>query len=427
MKRILVWLRNDLRLRDNPALLQAVKDAEELIPFYCFDPHYYQDFAEGFPKTGSFRAQFIRESVKDLKNQLQERGADLLVEKGDTLEQVRKLHQQWSFDAIYLSETVTREEKELEQKLTVLGIPLRRFWQHTLYALEDLPFERPQMPSVFTPFRKKLEKYAEVAAPLPPPENLNVPAAMPASEVPSLKDLGLSQKSFDNRTALPFKGGEQAAWYRLNQYFWESKNLGQYKQTRNGLVGADYSSKFSAWLAQGCISPRSIYAEIKRFERDIKQNSSTYWLFFELVWRDFFRFTAWKEGNHFFRMKRHWQPEASAEFEQWREGETGQAFVDANMKELYLSGFMSNRGRQNVASYLVKDLGQAWILGARWFESQLIDYDVCSNYGNWIYVAGVGHDPRKNRWFNVEKQADRYDPEQAFRRRWLPNRTLNNH
>jgi deoxyribodipyrimidine photo-lyase len=105
-------------------------------------------------------------------------------------------------------------------------------------------------------------------------------------------------------------------------------------------------------------------------------------------------------------------------FRKWAYGETGDDFVDANMKELLYTGFMSNRGRQNVASYFVHRLKQDWRLGAAWFESLLIDYDVSSNYGNWMYAAGVGNDPR-DRVFNTQKQADRYDPESAYRDLWL--------
>ena len=208
----------------------------------------------------------------------------------------------------------------------------------------------------------------------------------------------------------------------MDHYFWETKKLSQYKETRNGLIGADYSSKFSAWLAQGCISVRSIYAEVEQYENEIEQNQSTYWLKFELLWRDFFLYTAMRYGNKIFLpggikdKDKDWayQPK---KVQQWIEGETGDRFVDANMKELKQTGFMSNRGRQNVASYLVHRLKQDWRVGAAWFESMLIDYDVNSNYGNWIYAAGVGNDPR-DRVFNTQKQAERYDEDGAYREMW---------
>jgi deoxyribodipyrimidine photo-lyase len=106
-------------------------------------------------------------------------------------------------------------------------------------------------------------------------------------------------------------------------------------------------------------------------------------------------------------------------FQAWINGETGDEFVDANMRELKLTGFMSNRGRQNVASYFVHELKLDWRLGAAYFEQQLIDYDASSNWGNWAYVAGVGNDPRENRVFNTEKQAQQYDPKQMYRKLWL--------
>ena len=106
-------------------------------------------------------------------------------------------------------------------------------------------------------------------------------------------------------------------------------------------------------------------------------------------------------------------------FHRWKEGRTPNAFVNANMIELATTGWMSNRGRQNVASYLVHDLGQDWLAGARHFEEHLIDYDPCSNYGNWMYLGGVGNDPRPNRAFNLEKQAEFYDPDSKFRNLWL--------
>ena len=149
-------------------------------------------------------------------------------------------------------------------------------------------------------------------------------------------------------------------------------------------------------------------------------------MIFELLWRDYFRYIAMKWGNAIFQPGgiKGETPAARPDrrlFEKWREGRTSQPFIDANMRELLLTGWMSNRGRQNVASYLVRDLRQAWWLGAEWFESQLIDYDPCSNWGNWNYVAGIGNDPRENRYFNPRTQAERYDPNGDFVQLW--NRT----
>jgi deoxyribodipyrimidine photo-lyase len=230
----------------------------------------------------------------------------------------------------------------------------------------------------------------------------------------------------DSRSVLNFKGGETEALVRLKTYFWEGDHLKTYKETRNGLLGADYSSKFSAWLALGCISPRYIYEEVKRYETERIANDSTYWLVFELLWRDYFRFVALKFGTRLFKVtgikndfQKKWKRDKVL-FQKWVNGQTGVPLIDANMIELQQTGFMSNRGRQNVASYLTKDLGIDWTWGAAYFESLLLDYDVCSNWGNWNYVAGVGNDPREDRYFNIAKQANTYDPKGDYVRQWLP-------
>jgi deoxyribodipyrimidine photo-lyase len=195
-----------------------------------------------------------------------------------------------------------------------------------------------------------------------------------------------------------------------------------YKQTRNQLIGAAYSTKFSPWLALGNISARQIVAEIRVYEMEYGSNESTYWVYFELLWREFFKLTARKYGDTLFNtngfrgVKKSFPPQNQA-FKNWCNGETGNAFVDANMKELLLTGFMSNRGRQNVASFLVHDLGVNWQLGAAWFEMQLLDYDVSSNWCNWQYIAGIGNDPRFRK-FNVSLQQERYDPNLAYTRLW---------
>jgi deoxyribodipyrimidine photo-lyase len=193
------------------------------------------------------------------------------------------------------------------------------------------------------------------------------------------------------------------------------------------MTGSDYSSKFSAWLALGCISPRFIYQELKKYESLHTANDSTYWLIFELLWRDYFRFMMKKYHNSFFQKNGIKNTDFTTKtvnldlLQNWIDAKTGVDFIDANMTELKLTGFMSNRGRQNVASYLCNDLAVDWRYGAAYFEQQLIDYDVCSNWGNWAYLAGVGNDPKGSRYFNIEKQAADYDKNKTFRNLWLKN------
>jgi deoxyribodipyrimidine photo-lyase len=175
----------------------------------------------------------------------------------------------------------------------------------------------------------------------------------------------------------------------------------------------------------GCLSPRYIYEQVQKYEQQRIKNDSTYWLIFELLWRDYFRFICAKHGNKIFYLSGlqgvdiPWE-EDWEKFDLWRQGMTGFPLVDANMRELAATGFMSNRGRQNVASFLTKNLGINWQMGAEWFESLLIDYDVCSNYGNWNYTAGVGNDARGFRFFNIIKQSKDYDRLGEYVKHLLP-------
>lgn len=432
MKTSIVWFRNDLRLRDNATLTEAITHSDQIIPVYVFDPSRWRNLDLGFQKTGPFQTEFLLESVQCLKENLQEAGSDLLIKTGDPVKIISELVREYEVDAVYASKEATweeiKQEKELQKELESEAVDLQLIWQSTLFHVDDLVQPVSELPDVFTSFRKKQEKYADIRKEMAVPNQIISPT-LPLTIVPGLNEFGFSESGAqqDERTAIHLVGGEKAAWSRLNHYFWDSDQLKSYKWTRNGLLGEDYSSKFSPWLAHGCISPRSIYHEVKRYERERKKNVSTYWLVFELIWRDYFRFVCLKYGRKvFYRggikdLDREYSNDLEL-FEKWKNGETGQSFVDANMKELKLTGFMSNRGRQNVASFLVKDLNIDWRWGAAWFEHMLTDYDVCSNWGNWMYVAGVGNDPRENRYFNVLNQAEKYDPKGEFVQHWLqPN------
>jgi len=296
------------------------------------------------------------------------------------------------------------------------------------FSIIDIPFRTmASIPDTYTQFRKEVEARSKVRPAVEMPEMLKpFPPGFAASEFPDVHSLGIHLDSKeDQRTAFPFAGGETEALKRLRDYLWGSHCVAKYKETRNGLVGKNYSTKFSPWLALGSLSPRMIFSMIKKYEKEEIANQSTYWVLFELIWRDYFKYVCKKYGDSVFYLSgilnKHlpWSQDMD-KFKAWADGRTGVPFVDANMRELKETGWMSNRGRQNVASFLVKDLGLDWRLGAEWFESQLLDHDVCSNYGNWNYAAGIGNDPRENRKFNMIKQAMDYDVDGEYVRLWVP-------
>ncbi len=420
----LLWLRNDLRLHDHEPLYRASQGGRGLIPLYCLDPRQFGTTSFGFPKTGVWRSQFLEQSLRDLRHCLAKLGSSLVVRRGFPEVVIPDLVRQYGITDIYYHQEVTAEEVRVEQKLRQALPPAVRvhsYWGSTLMHPEDLPFAIGELPELFTNFRKQVEKYTSVRAVFPTPTHL--PPLPPELDMGEIPDLG--QADADPRGVLEFRGGETAGQQRLEDYFWKGDRLKTYKQTRNGMLGADYSSKFSPWLALGCLSPRYVYWSVKRYEQERIANDSTYWLIFELLWRDYFRFICAKHGNKVFQpaglqgIPIPWRQDREL-FELWRSGRTGYPLVDANMRELALTGFISNRGRQNVASFLTKNLGIDWRMGAEWFESCLIDYDVCSNYGNWNYTAGVGNDARGFRFFHIIKQAQEYDPEGQYVKHWLP-------
>ena len=428
MKTAIVWFKTDLRLEDNETLVKALAQSDQVIPLYCFDDSHFDKTTYGFRKTGSFRAQFLLESLEDLDKNLGNAGSGLLLLKGKPEVEIPKIVQQYKAHKVFAKREVAYEEKQTEQLVQTALFKLRCEFEtlstSTLYHAEDLPFSIKDIPDVFTNFRKKTEKDARIRTVFAKPLIIQSPE-FPSLCLPTLADLNLMSHPIDTRAAIPFKGGETAGLQRLNYYFFQSKSITNYKETRNGLIGPDYSSKFSAWLALGCISPRFIYHELKKFESEYGANDSTYWLVFELLWRDFFRFMFKKHQSKMFQSagitKEKEMPKSVSNglLQSWIDGTTDKDFINANMLELQLTGFMSNRGRQNVASYFCNDLKLDWRYGAAYFEQQLIDYDECSNWGNWAYIAGVGNDPRENRYFDIDKQAGLYDKNSSFRNLWL--------
>ena len=424
--RSLVWFRNDLRFSDHTGLAKACQNSKRLFGIYCFDPKLFINNKLGFPKMNVYRAAFILESIKELKAELLKRNISLIVKIGEPNKVISEFIKDYKINSIYYQNEWTDEEISEEKALLnniSTDVEVQKYSDQFLYHPDDV--DQSFVSDVFTTFRKYCEKNLVVRDIVEPTYSFSKENLINENQnnLPTLEDLGLNDFEMDSRTAFPFKGGCLSAKDRLNYYLWESKKVNFYKKTRNGLLGKDYSSKFSAWLANGSISSREIYWQIKNYEKDIMKNQSTYWMIFELIWRDFFKFISLKYGNKIFKIggildKDYTWSRDEDQFQNWIDGKTNEPFVNANMIELKSTGWMSNRGRQNVASFLSKELLIDWRWGASYFESMLIDYDVHSNYGNWMYVSGVGNDPR-DRKFNIKFQADRYDPNNKFQNLWL--------
>ena len=426
MSTLIYWFRNDLRLADNLAMTRACAAATHILPVYCH-PSPNELAPWGFARIGTHRRHFLAGTLADLKSQLRLRGSDLIELQGQPQDILVRVASAVGATSIFCEAIAAPEEEDEIAALRASGITVDTTWQSTLLSPDELPFTPQRMPDVFTAFRHALER-AEALPTIP----LTIPAKIPPlPNLPTLPDAVLPFASLpelkrETRSSFPyhlaaFSGGASAANAHLDQYF-ARKLAHTYKATRNGLSGTDYSSKFSPWLASGALSPRTAYAALKRFEAKHGANDGSYWLWFELLWRDYFRILHLKHGKKLYRARglssqadpAH-HPDA---FARWCGGKTGEPLIDAGMRELAATGYLSNRLRQNVASYLIYDLGCDWRAGAAWFEAQLIDYDVYSNQGNWLYIAGRGTDPRDGRRFNPQKQARDYDPNGAYQTLW---------
>ena len=410
----LIWFRNDLRLSDNETLKAAIDGCEgSIVYLYIHDQSLDHSTPENFERMGAHRKKFLAESIRDLQAQLRSKGADLCCLVGDPVLLIPRLCQRLQINSIYHSrltaQTDRRVENILAKTLETEGIAVHRFQTHTLLHDDDLEYDPFQLMS-FSKRRKLVEESSwPVRAPLEEPTHY--PKAIPISEEPRWDFESAIVESTEER-GVKVMGGERSALTQMATYFQTKGLLNNYKNTRNGLIEFTDSSKFSPALSLGCVSARRIYQEVRRHEQG--GNLSSLWFLYELLWRDHFHFLAKGRGARLFTEPLSLEHSG---FEEWQQARTGNQFIDAAMNELKQTGWLSNRMRQNAASFLIHDKNVDWRMGARWFESCLIDYDPCSNWGNWAYIAGADVDRKPHR-FDIEQQANMYDRDHSYRNLW---------
>lgn len=497
--RAVLWFRNDLRVRDNQLFHYAeVLGARELLALYCVDPRHFAISPWGrHARTGVHRARFLSESLEDLAGSLKGFGCQLVVVVGKPEQVIPDLLSQGGVLAFQREDT--SEEQEVEEALLQRlpgTVSACSHWTHTMLHRDDLGWDPQEFLPV--PFGKYFHGTCSQVLPrqelprlkkgrLPPPPGSTpkgregvwrviassagaIEAEMRAAAAecggPDLEGefRALARTVEVGEPAIEWRGGEAAGLARLDEYATVA-GLGTYHRTRNQLHGRNHSSHLSPWIANGCLSPRTIYWKAKEYERlhghveKDKRFDHVQKFVFELCWRDYFRFYCAHSGRRVFYLGgpakriRAWSRDVDAEA-RWKEGRTGVPLVDALMRELRYTGFISNRGRYIVACYLVHYMGIDWRVGADWFEHLLLDHDVCSNYGEWTSMANVaavrgartplglkGRGPTGGRrpgargdggdpWakgaetgdaiFDPWEQAAQYDRREEYVRRWVP-------
>ena len=457
MKTCIYWHRNDLRLHDNECLSLAVDQFDLVIPLYIVDPDHYRLLPYGFKKTGPIRYSYLVEAIKDLKNSYQSKGGNLMIQTGSPTQVLAHLSDLYKVNTVFAQKEIAREEVDTEKKVTDIlslkGVNLNLRWGKTLYHKDDVPYSQETIPLTSKTFRLNVAKATSPRPLIPTPIKIVSPSIKDWGTLPSPQILGFSEDEGNRDCNFNSPAGETYGLKRLNYYSFESQLLTSYKWTRNKSLGMDYSSKLSPYLANGSLSPRMIYHEVKRYEKEVKRNISTWWLIFEIMWRDFFTFKSWRIGDSMFykggirNKKVSWNSDHIL-FEKWKSGSTGIPFIDAHQKELKTTGFMSNRGRVNSASFFTQDYQLDWRWGAAWFEYCLIDYDVHSNWMNWhtqafdMYYTNPVHQsnwlpelaalPDKDfhaPWLYSHKELinygiTQYEPPVSIYKKW--NRSINN-
>lgn len=414
-KKILVWFRNDLRLRDNEMLAEAIAKSDEILPVYVFDARHFEQTSFLTLKTGITRTKFIIESLGELKQSFKNLGGDLLVLNGLPEELIPKLVSEYQINEVYHHREVASEETAIstavEDALWKLKVNLKHFIGHTLYNKEDLPFPIKDIPDLFTQFKKKTERDAIVKPCVDIPNEINFVLVETSSETPTAADLfdAVVLSSGSNQEII---GGESQAQSHLANF---CNMISEIAGSGITVKKFDIISKLSAWLSLGCISPRQVYWQMKNAEQNAALKPYFNQVILGLLWRDYYRFMFKKYGNRFFK------PNAFSleidvisvrdqeAFTNWKTGNTELPQINAVMKELNDNGYITNAARQLAAAYLIYEMKVNWVLGAAHFEEKLIDYSPASNWGNWANLAGVGNDQSVTQAFDFEKTLKNFD------------------
>ena len=400
----IVLFTRDLRVHDHEGLTEAVAGFERVAPLFVLDDRILNDRAAN-------RTAFLLEALDDLRSSLQRRGADLLVRRGDPVEEALKLVAELDAETIFLSADVSRYAQRREERLAracrSARTDLRLRTTTTVVPPGALtPSDRDHY-RVFTPYWRR---WSELAPPRPQPaaDHLRLPDGAEAGALPSLRELTRRQPSPGRA-----RGGEAAGRRRMRH--WLARGLAGYADGADRL-DLDATSRLSPYLHFGCVSPQELVARASGREGSegfVRQ----------LCWRDFFHqlHAARSEmPRDDLRPPEGESREHEEAFTRWRDGLTGYPVVDAGMRQLRHEGWLPNRARLVVGWFLTKTMRLDWRLGAEVFFEELVDGDVANNIGNWQWVAGTGADKRPNRVFNPLRQALRFDPEGDYVHRWIP-------
>jgi deoxyribodipyrimidine photo-lyase len=395
------WFRRDLRLNDNAALYHALKSSYAVLPVFIFDT----DILDGLEEKADKRLAFIRDALIGIQEKLERKGSALHVLHGKPLDCFKELVDTYNIDSVFTNNDYEPYAKERDNKVAAYlkseGISFHSYKDQVIFEQDEVVKDNGEPYTVYTPYSKKWKtKLNNFYLEAYPAEKYfsNLLQCSP-KHIPSLESIGFKEVAYDVTTP----------WL-------DKSKLDHYKEQRD-IPYLDSTTHLSVHLRFGTVSIRELATIAKKENEDFLN---------ELIWREFFQMILWHFPNvinssfkeEYDRIK--WRNNEK-EFELWCKGQTGFPIVDAGMRELNETGYMHNRVRMIVASFLTKDLLIDWRWGEAYFAKKLLDYDLAANNGNWQWAAGCGCDAAPYfRVFNPQLQTEKFDPELKYIRRWVP-------
>lgn len=414
----IVWFRNDLRLSDNPALTEAVRSGQTVIPVFVLD-----DETEGLRPIGGASRWWLHYSLQSLDTSLRKLGSRLTLRRGPAERVLPEFAAGCGAEAIFWNrvydEGARNRDARLKKSLNERGLRAESFKANLLFEPWEIKNQSGTPFKVFTPFWRACRAQASPGDPLPAPKALPAPKTWPTTD--ALDDWRLlpTKPDWAGGMRAAWKPGEEGAKDRLSHFLDDA--LEDYRRARD-LPAVEGTSRLSPHLAFGEISPRQVW----RAATSRGESAAVEKFLSEVGWREFAYSLLFHNGD---LAQRNFRPEFDAfpwadsreMLEAWQRGRTGYPIVDAGMRELWTTGWMHNRVRMIVASFLTKDLLIDWRQGERWFWDTLVDADPANNATGWQWVAGCGADAAPYfRVFNPVLQGAKFDPKGEYVRRWVP-------
>lgn len=426
-RRAMLWFRNDLRLHDHEVLAWLANTMDVLAPVYCLDPRLFTIQPLGFPRMGPLRARFLIECLEDLRAGLEARGSGLHVVIGEPETEIPRLAKMLGVGVIFAERGVLSEAVGLERRLLAalerIGVTLRGFSVATLVQPDDLPFPLANLPEPFHQFREATLAASEPRTPLPPLQKLpGFPAELKTETLTTLVQAAGLALDHEPGQHAGFKGGATVALAKLQDFVQGRRASLDTLRGGAGEQAVAQADRFAPWLARGAISPRWIYQYVQYSGLAAWAGELAKATIDGLLRRDYCRFLAITRGSKTARA----DPvsglnngRSRERFDNWRQGETGQPFVDAHLRELAQTGYLTAFGRRLVAVYLCQHLQVDWRWGAAWFASQLLDDDPAINLAGWMEATGRWRLDEQAVCTDPAEEAARRDPDGAYTHRWL--------